>query len=519
MYSLIIKNATIIDGTGKKGFISDVAVEGDKIVAVSNNITAGAKQIFDGANLVLSPGFIDVQNHSDSYWQLFDNPSLDSMVTQGYTTLLVGCSGSSLAPLLSEQSLLAIQKWKPTSGINVNWRSYDEYAQQLASRKYGANIASLIGYSTVRRGLLGDSTAAPTKEELQALLKILEDCLRAGAKGVSVGLQYSHELNVTEAEIFSLAQLCAKHNKLLAVSLRDEDAEIVSSVRELTAIAEQTGVRLKISHLKIRFRSNQDLLTELLDALESSWHRGVKICFDSYPYDFTWQPLYTYLPKWAIEGGRSQMLQRLADELQHKKILSYLQDHLSNISELVIASTGPNLKVNGKTISRIAKDLGITSEEAVLSLIKSGGSSVLVFDRCLDPQTVTIINNHALGLIGSNGGGFDLIHGANLVHPRSFGTASKYLRSVIDNKYVSLEEAVAKLTGRAAEAAGLADRGILKTGNQADLVLFDPKLIDSKATMNNPYQYSQGMVAVWVNGELTVRNSIPLQTLAGTFLK
>ncbi|QQS23391.1 amidohydrolase family protein [bacterium] len=518
MYSLLIKNANIIDGSGKKGFAADVAVEGDKIVAVSEKITVGAKQIFDGTGLILTPGFIDVQNHSDSYWQLFDNPALESLVTQGYTTILVGSSGSSLAPLLSEQSLLGIQKWKPTSGINVNWRTYKEYAEQLAGKKYGANVSTLIGYSTVRRGLLGDSVSAPTKEDLDALTKLLEECLVAGAKGVSLGLQYSHELNVSEAEIFNLAQLCAKHNKVLAVSLRNESSEMIANIRELAAIAEQTGVRLKISHLKIRFRNNQNLLTELLDTLESSWHRGVKISFDSYPYDFTWQPLYTYLPKWAIEGGRSKMLERLKDEVQHKKILSYLRDHPGKITELIIASTGPNLKVNGKAVSKIAKDMNLTSEEAVLSLIKSGGSSVLVFDKCLDPKTVSIINNHAMGLIATNGGGFNLIHGENLVHPRSFGTSTKFLRSVIDDKSISLEEAVAKLSGRAAEVAGLTDRGILKTGNYADLVLFDPAHINSEASMSNPYQYSKGITAVWVNGELTVRNGLPLETLAGTFI-
>lgn len=518
MYSLLIKNVTVVDGTGKKSFISDVAAEADKIVAISPKINTGAKQIFDGTGLMLAPGFIDVQNHSDSYWQLFENPPLHSLVTQGYTTVVVGSSGSSLAPLISKHGLLSIQKWRPTTGINVNWQTYSEYAAQLAARKYGSNVCTLIGYSTVRRGLLGDAVTRPTKAELDTILLILEDCLTAGAKGISVGLQYSHELSVSEAEIFSLAQLCAKHGKVLAVSLRDESSEIVSSIRELTAIAEQTKVKLKISHLKIRFRENQVLLTELLDALESAWHRGAQVSFDSYPYDFTWQPLYTYLPRWAIEGGRSQLLARLADEDQYKKMLSYLRDYPSSVAQLVVASTGPSLKVNGQTVSAIAKNLNLTSEQAVLNLIQTGGSSVLVFDRCLDPQTVNVINNHALGLIATNGGGFNLTHGPNLIHPRSFGSSAKYLRQVIDHKNISIEEAIAKLTSRAAEVMGLPNRGLIKTGYQADLVLFNPGEINSEASMNNPYQYARGISAVWVNGELAVRNSLPLEVLAGNFL-
>ncbi len=518
MYTLIIKNATVVDGTGKKSFVADVAVEGDKIVAVNDSIKIAAKQTFDGTGLILAPGFVDIQNHSDSYWQLFDNPQLQSLVTQGYTTILVGNSGTSLAPLISEQSLLSIRKWKSTLGINVNWRTFQEYKDQLLSKKYGTNVATLIGYSTLRRGLLGDSTATPNKQELEALLRLLEDCFQSGAKGVSVGLQYSHELNVSEAEIFSLAKLCSQYKKILSVSLRDESKEMLSSIRELIAIAEQTGVNLKISHLKIRFRDNQHLLPELLDAIESAWHRGVKITFDSYPYDFTWQPLYTYLPKWAIEGGRSEMLRRLSDDVQYKKILSYLIDHQAQISELIVASAGPSLNVSGKTISNVAKDLAVTSEVAMLMLIKNGAANVLVFDRCLDEKTVKIVNNHSLGLIATNGGGFNLQHGSNLVHPRSFGTSAKFLRQVIDEKTISIEEAIAKLSGRPAHLMGLTNRGIIKTGNQADLVLFDPKTINSEATITNPYKYAKGFNAVWVNGQLTVNHSSPLDTLAGTFI-
>ncbi len=518
MYSLIIKNATVIDGSGEKSITADVAVESEKIVAVAPNITTGAKENFNASGLILTPGFIDVQNHSDSYWQLFDNPSLESLITQGYTTILVGNSGSSLAPLLSENSLLSVQKWKSTSGMNVNWRTYKEYKTQLLSQKYGTNITTLIGYSTVRRGLLGDSSKPPTKSELDSLLVLLEECLIDGASGISVGLQYSHELNVSEAEIFSLAKLCSKYNKILSVSLRDEAEEIISSIRELVAIVEQTKVKLKISHLKIRYKENAQIINELLDTLESSWHRGNNILFDSYPYDFTWQPLYTYLPKWSIEGGRSQLIERLQNPEKLEKILSYLRNHSTRVSELIIASTGQNLKVNGKTISSIAKDMGMTSEEALINLIKVGGSGTLVFDHCLDPKIVSTINNHALGLIGTNGGGFNLDHGSNLIHPRSFGSSTKFLNNVLKNKEISIEEAIAKLSGRPAELIGLNNRGKIQTGNYADLVLFDPKEIDSPATINNPYQYSTGIKAVWLNGQLVVRNNTPLKNLSGQFL-
>lgn len=518
MYQLLIKNAQVIDGSGAKPTLTDVAVENGKIVAVQTGITTQAKTLVEAKGHVLAPGFIDIQNHSDSYWQIFTNPNLASVLAQGYTTLVLGNSGASLAPLISEEGLRSVQKWLPTSGLNVNWRSFAEYKEQLRAMQFGSNLVSLVGYSTIRRGLLGDSLKPPTTSEMEALMNVLKQSFEQGAIGVSAGLQYSHELNISDLELVALTKLCAKHNKLFAVSLRDEAAGVVNSVRELTALAEQTGARIKISHLKIRYKDNWPLLTELLDTIEAAWHRGAKIHFDCYPYTETWQPLYTYLPSWSLEGGRTHLLERLKNDTERARIRSALANHPANLAELIIASTAKGFTVNGKTVGTVAKDMGLASEDAVLNLIEHGGSSTLVFDNCLDQGTVNILCNHSLGFIGSNGGGFDTTHRDTLVHPRSFGTTAKFLRQVIDSKAISLEESIAKLSGRVAEMIELPNKGLIKTGFDADLVLFNPQTIDSLATPTNPYQYPIGMEAVWVQGELAVQKSRPTGILAGQFL-
>lgn len=518
MYQLVIKNALIVDGSGGKGVIADAAIETGKIVAVQKGISTPGRDTVNANGMVLAPGFIDSQNHSDSYWQLFTNPNLSSLVTQGYTTIIVGNSGASLAPLISEESLRSVQKWQPTSGLNVNWRSFSEYAEQLQKMQFGCNVASLVGYSTIRRGLLGDSLQAPTHSDLDTLLSVLEQAFKEGALGVSIGLQYSHELNITDVELVALAELCAKHDKLMTVSLRNEAEGVIQSARELASLAEQTGVRLKISHLKIRHRSNWPLLKELLDILEASYHRGAKIHFDCYPYTETWQPLYTYLPSWSLEGGRTHLLERLHNPLDRQRIQSALTNHPANLGELIIASSGAGMKVNGRTVSSVAKSMGLTSEDTILNLIEHGGASTLVFDNCLDQGTVNILCNHSLSYVGTNGGGFDLEHGERLVHPRSFGTSAKFLRQVIDSKAISLEEAIAKLTSRVAEGFKLSNKGLLATGYDADLVLFDPAKIDSKATSANPYQYPLGIESVWVAGELAVQKGRPTELLPGKYL-
>ena len=518
MYQLLIKNSLVVDGSGRKAEILDVAVESGRIVAVQKNITTRASTMVEASGMVLAPGFIDSQNHSDSYWQLFINPSLDSLLAQGYTTILVGSSGTSLAPLISEESLRSIQKWVPTSGLNVNWRSFEEYVEQLSSMQFGCNILSMVGYSTIRRGLLNDSKKIPDRAELESLLALIESSFKAGAVGVSVGLQYSHEFNVTSEELMALANLCAKHNKLMAVSLRDESAGVITSCKELLTIAEQTKVSLKISHLKIRQQSNWPLLTELLDTIEAARHKGANVHFDCYPYTETWQPLYTYLPNWSLEGGRTNLLERLAKPEERQRILSSLTNHAARLPALVVASTATGLKANGKSIGSLAKDMGLTSEETILNLVEHGGSSTLVFDDCLDQGTVNILCNHALSFVATNGGGFDLTLGEQLVHPRSFGTSPRFLRQVIDSKAISLEEAVAKLSGRVASTLGLARKGLIVTNYDADLVLFDPATINSFATTSNPYQYPIGIEAVWVAGQLAAQKSRLTGVLAGRYL-
>src|SRR6185436_8467617 len=196
MYSLLIKNATVIDGTGEPGKVLDVAVQGDQIVNIAPKINSQAEIILDAPGKILAPGFIDIQNHSDSYWQIFDNPTLDSLITQGYTTILVGNCGASLAPLLNQDALLAMRKWHNLDATNINWSTFSEFIEELGRSRFSCNIASLVGYSTLRRAIVGDSIRSLLLGEMDALKRILEESLQAGAFGLSSGLSYAHEITI-----------------------------------------------------------------------------------------------------------------------------------------------------------------------------------------------------------------------------------------------------------------------------------------------------------------------------------
>ena len=519
MYSLLIKNATVVDGSGKPGEVLDVAVQGDEIVNIAPQIKSPAQTVLDATGKILAPGFVDLQNHSDTYWQVFDNPSLDSLITQGYTTILVGNCGASLAPLLSNEALLAVQKWHNLEAANVNWNSFSQYIEELSRRRMACNVASLVGYSTLRRAVVGDQIRGLEKNETTALQNVLRESLEAGAFGLSNGLSYAHEIIITELELFELAKIIKKYDRLFSVHLRSEGSEVVEALDEALDIAKNTEVNLKISHLKVRNEINWHKFPEVTGLLDTAYHQGINVHFDVYPYDTIWQALYSYLPKWAIEGGRTIMLKHFADPVQKNKILMYLNNINVKFSQVMVASTANKLNFTGKTIGQIAKNLEVSSEQAVLDLIQNGGSEVLVFEKNLNPEYVEQFLLHPLSFIGTDGAGFSVKSvGGRLVHPRCFGSATKFL-SKYNNGGKNIETAINKLTYGPAQKLGLKKRGQIKIGNFADIIIFNQNKIKDSATYENPYQFSQGIDYVFVNGKAAVAEGKLTGQLPGYVLR
>ncbi len=519
MYSLLIKNASVIDGTGSPAQIMDVAVQGDQIVNVAPKINSQAQTTVDASGKILAPGFIDLQNHSDSYWQIFDNPSLESLISQGFTTILLGNCGASLAPLLSREALLAMQKWHNLEGVNVNWQTFSEFMEELAKKRFACNVGSLVGYATLRRAIVGDQIRGLEKGETDSLKMALEESMDAGAFGLSSGLSYAHEIIISELELFEAAKIVKSKNGMFAIHLRSEGTEVVEAVDEALEIAKRTESNVRISHLKARNEANWEKLPEMLNLIDTAYHQGVNIHFDLYPYEIMWQPLYSYLPKWAIEGGRQLMIKHFSDSVQKNKILLYLNNSGIKFADVKVASTANKLNFTGKTIGQIAKNLECSSEQAVLHLIQNGGSEIMVFENNLNMAQVEQLLSHPLSFIATDGAGFSQTGQAGLVHPRSFGTAAKFLNWAITKKTLDLPQAIKKLTGGPAKKMGLKKRGEIKIGNFADLVIFDAGKIQDKATYENPYQFSEGVEYVFVNGKAAVAEGKLTGQLTGYALR
>ena len=524
MLDILIKNGTIIDGMGNKGKVADVGIEKDKIIfleKVDKNIKA--KKIINAEGKIICPGFIDILDHSDNFWTLFSIPRLDSKITQGITTIIGGNCGSSLAPVLGENSVKAIRKWVDIGNANINWIRMKEFLDEVEKRKIGINFGTLVGHETLRRGLLGDEVRKITDEEIKMLGKMLADSLKDGAFGMSTGLVFSHAKMTTVNEIKYLAEILKANNSFYASHIRGEAEELLPSINETIQIGRETKVSVQISHLKAVGKRYWSDLFRALEMINIANEESVEINFDIYPYDTTGSVLYILLPDWVSKGGRKKMITRLKDLDLRDKIIKELKE-LNYDYENIVISICPKLKeIVGKRIVDIAFKQEISPEEAIIELLISANGHVIVFDRkVLDEKNIELALKNPHCIISSADAGYNIeyLRTGEIVHPRCFGTFPRILgKYVLEQKVLSLENAIEKMTSKPAKKIGLKNRGVLQKGFYADITIFDPKTIRDKADFNNPYQYSEGVEQVIINGKMVIENGEHTGELAGRVLR
>lgn len=522
MYDIVIRKGTVVDGTGKKKYSADVAVKDGKIAKIGKMKWTRGKREIDAAGKIVSPGFIDIHNHSDSYWRLFLEPQLPSLVYQGITTIVGGNCGASVAPLTSGKIIESVQKWADIREVNVNWLSMGEFREEMEKRKLGLNFATLVGHGTLRRGIIGDDMRRLAGNELELFKNILEKSLEDGAVGFSAGLAYSHEHEAKWDELEAMLEVASQHNKIFSLHLRDEGKDILSALDEAIDLARHSGVSLQISHFKVMGEKNWPLAEKALQKIEEARKSGVDVNFDVYPYTETGSVLYVYLPAWAAEGGKKMLLRRLKEKHLRKKIVFEMKEiHEYEYEKAIVAISALDKNLPERKISKIASARGISAEEAVVDLLLASEGRVITLLECLDEANVKKAIAHPLAIIASDGAGYNIDHKdtGELVHPRCFGTFPRVLgKYVREEKLLTLEEAVKKMTSMPAKKLGLIDRGILQKNGVADIVVFDPEKIIDKSTAEEPYQYSEGISEVLVNGKLVLEKGKMTGEMAGRFL-
>jgi len=519
----IIKNAQIIDGTGKKMFQADIGIEKDAIKAIGNLENKKADLIIDAMGLYIAPGFIDILNHSDSFLTVFLMPEAQSLVSQGITTVLCGNCGSSLAPLINGQAIRAIQKWGDISKININWREMGNFLDIIERIKFGVNFSTLVGHSTLRRGLIGDVYRSLLPKEMEDMKYLLEQALKEGAFGLSFGLAYSHAKIAPQDELIELAKILNKYQGICSIHLRDESEEILSSINEALTIANYSQTSLEISHFKILGGSFWIKWPKAIQFLEESSRGGLNVNFDVYPYDVAGVIFHIFLPDWIKKGGKNDMLRQLKKPEIKAKVIEELQKRKLNMGDFIPSVSPLGKSVVGKSIATIAASQGLGPEETALNLLIASDGRLIVFAPAISQGNLKQAVIHPLSLISTDGAGYDLDYGKNtgeIIHPRSFGAFPRFLKKyVIEDQLLTWERAISKITSIPAKKIGLRKRGEIKEGFFADLVVFDPKTISDKADFQNPYQFSDGIEYVFVNGEMAIRGKKLTKIRAGKVLR
>lgn len=503
VYDIVIQQGTVIDGSGKPMFLADIALKEGVIVGIGDFSASSAEQVIDAGGCYVVPGFIDVNNHSDTYWELLAQPLLAGMLSQGVTTVIGGNSGSSLAPFTSPAVIRSIQKWTDIGRVNFNWLSMEGFLDEVERRRPGPNFGTLVGHGTLRRGVMRDESRPIRPEEINSMGKLLRTAMREGALGLSTGLVYTHARDTGVRELVQLTSTVRSMGGVYATYVRDEGAGLVKAVEEAISVARESGALLHISHLKAVGEKHWPLMDEVFHLIETASMNDQEVTFDVYPYTTTGSVLYTFLPKWITEGGRKMMMYRLRDRQVRQAVIRDMRKEAWDYTSMILFSSQMSRMTKRRHIAEIATEQGKSAEEVILDILLASDGRAIVSLEVLSQRNVDKAVVHPFSIISSNGVGYALEHKStgDLVHPRNFGTFPKVLSEYVrERKLLSWEEAIHKMSGKPAAKFGLQNRGFLREGYAADVVVLRPDAIGSRATTEDPYRYPDGIEWVLVNG-------------------
>ncbi len=513
MLDILIKNSVVVDGTGKPAFKADVGIAAGRIAVMAEEVEQEANRTINAQGLHLAPGFIDPHTHSDL--TLLVNPRAESKIRQGVTTEVIGNCGGSPAPLLGAAVEEARDEAKPLD-LDVTWVSMAEYLERLCHPGTALNVVALVGHNTVRGAVLGFDDIQPTPEQQAEMERLVAQAMEQGARGLSTGLFYPPGFYARTEEVIGLARVAARRGGIYATHVRSETNRLFEAVAEAIEIGKQAEIQVQISHVKLEGYRNWEGADRLLAVLEDARSLGVRVGCDQYPYTAGVSWLAYILPYWAQAGGARAVGERLSDpevrarlrkDWEEKRAEWENRGGMRDWTDLLITDCSPRPDVQGKNIAEISADEGRDPLETALDLIviSEGQVECACFGQLED--NVRILMRHPLVVVGSDGDALAPygVLARSRPHPRYYGTFPRVLgRYVREEKVLSLEEAVKKMTSVTAERFSLSDRGVICEGVWADLVLFNAQTVADRATYTDPHQYPEGIPYVVVNGVVVI---------------
>ena len=518
-FNLLIKNGTVLNGTGAAAVSADIGISSERITEIGDLSKAEAKQTVDATGKMVCPGFIDVHSHSDAY--LLIEPRASSKVFQGVTTEVCGNCGASAAPRLGDAKLPSDWQDKPFPGI---WNTVAEYRKLFDQVKPAVNEALLIGHNTLHRGISGYEPRGATPDELKEMCRALEQALDEGGCGLSTGLIYPPASAVPSDEIVALAKVCAGRNKIYTSHMRSEGKQLFEAIDEALMIGRTSGARVQISHLKTSGNDNWHKLDAALEKIGAARAEGIDVAADRYPYTASCTDLDITLPNWALYDGKAAVLARLADPETRKKIRDEILSGRGEFGFGIImigSAEHPDLqRFKGRYLTDAASELGLEPVDALLHIVEKDELRTGGIFFGMSEENMWKILAQPWVMIGSDASirAPDGLLSKDHPHPRAYGSFTKILRAALDGKAAPLPETIRKMTALPAEHFRLKDRGVLKKGNFADVVVFDPTKLKENSTYAKPHQLSGGIEALIVNGTLTIKDGQLTGQRNGQFL-
>lgn len=519
MFDILIKNAKVIDGTGSPWYKADVAVKGGKIAAIGLLNNAEAAEVVDAQGLFLSPGFIDVHSHSDQ--DIFACPTSDSRILQGVTTEVTGNCGMSMAPAADET--LDLLKVYTAGAGDFGWRTMGQFISAVEKEKTSTNIACLLGHGTVRLAVMGYSSAKPTQKELDAMCALTREGMEDGAFGMTSGLIYPPGSFADSDELAAVVSQIAPYGGYYATHMRDEDGGIIGAVEESINTAARAGVPLQISHHKTCYKPDWGVTPKMTIAMiERARRQGQDVTCDQYPYIASATTLSVNIPQWAFEGGFEAVKARLADPdtraLIRQQVDATIGDDWGDFMVSYLPSQ-KNAWMIGKRITEIAKQLGKHPTEAFFDVVVEENNVVDEIHFTISEEDVEYIMGFPFVMIGSDGSAKPIVTPFK-PHPRNYGTFPRVIAHYCRDRHLfTLEEAIRKMTGMSANRIGLKDRGYIREGLAADLVLFDFDKINDDPGFLTPNLPCSGISRVYVNGVLSAKDGVHTGARAGVALR